>query len=486
MLLTGGLAPEPLDIRVRDGRVVQCSAGLGPLDGEPVLDLGGRFVRHGLRDAHAHVVEWARSRRELDLSSAGSAHEAADLVAATDRAVPEDPVLRGGRFRDPDWADLPTAALLARAAPGRVIVLRSLDMHTAWLSPAALALCGLPDHPTGLLREHEAWQALGRLPAPSHAEDDAAVGEAVAAAHTRGLTAVHDFSFEDPYASWRRRADRGGPPPLRVTAVVQPADLPDYVERGLASGDGDDRLRVGPLKLFVDGALGARTARCLTPYSGGTDRGLQLLDPDRLRAELATARAARFAVAVHAIGDEATRDALRALQGAGVRASVEHAQLLRRADLPLFASGGIAGSGGILASLQPAHLLDDHALVDDLWRDSRSVPYAVRSLLDAGARVVLGSDAPVSPLDPWVGIAAAVHRTDGSIPPWRPQEAVTLEVALAASGARRVRVGERADLVVLDVPDPFALGPGDLARVPVHATFVGGRCVHGPWREAPD
>jgi predicted amidohydrolase YtcJ len=287
---------------------------------------------------------------------------------------------------------------------------------------------------------------------------------------------VRDFSFEDARRLWQRLQGPGGRLPLRVEAVVMPERLPAYVEAGLRTGDGDPWLRVGPLKLFVDGSLGARTARGLTPYAGSDDRGVLLLDPDQLRAALAGARSAGFGVAVHAIGDEATRDALHALQGAGVTASLEHAQLLRREDVPLFRSAGV------VASVQPAHLLDDAPLVDDLWRDSPSEPYAVRLLVDAGVSTVLGSDAPVSAFDPWLGIAAAVHRSDGSAPPWRPEQAVPLEVAMSASGARRLRPGDPADLVVLDLPDPAVLSAADLARVPVHATFLAGVCVHGPWR----
>ena len=472
MLLTGGRAPEPVDLRVSAGRVVEVAPRLAREPGEVVLDVAGRVVRRGLRDAHAHVVEWARARRQLDLSSARSAAQAAGLVARAGGAG----LLRGGGFRDAGWPDAPSAQLLDRAAPGRPVVLRSADMHSVWLSRAALGLVGLPDHPTGLLQEHQAWDALARLPPPSVEDDDDAVADAVAAASARGLTAVRDFSFEDAHRMWSRLAQRG-PSALRVQAVVLPERLPAMVERGLATGHGDAFLTVGPLKLFADGSLGSRTARCLTPYAGTDDHGVQLLDPEQLRAALETARRTGFSVAVHAIGDEATRDVLAALQTAQVTASVEHAQLVRPEDLPLFAAAGIT------ASVQPAHLLDDAALVDDVWRDTASLPYAVGALVAAGARVVFGSDAPVAPLDPWLAIAAAVHRTAGGAPPWRPEQAVPLEVALAASGARRLRVGDAADVVVLDVPTLHGLGAADLAAVPVHATLLAGRCVHGPWTD---
>ncbi len=476
LLLTGGRTPEPVALRLSGGCVIEVGPHLEPRQGERVLDLGGRFVRHGLRDAHAHVVEWARSRREVDLSPARSAAATAGLVAAAYRDLPPGAAVRGSGFRDALWSDEARPELLAAAAPGCLVVLRSLDMHTAWLSPAALAAAGLPGD-RGLLREHEAWQALGRLPAPAPEEDDDAVEDAVAAAHARGLTAVRDFSFEDAHGSWERRTDGAGALPLRVTAVVLPERVPALVARGLRTGDGNGFLRVGPVKLFADGALGARTARCLTPYADGSGHGEQLLDPAALVAALADAAEAGFGVAVHAIGDEATRDALRVLQYAPRGASIEHAQLVRREDLPLFAAGGV------VASVQPAHVLDDAGLVDDVWRHTGSLPYPLASLVAAGARLVLGSDAPVSPMDPWRSLTVAVHRTDGTRPPWRPQEVVPLEVALAAAGARRLRAGDDADLVVLDVPDPAALSAADLMAVPVHATYVAGRCVHGPERD---
>ena len=474
-LLVAGRTPEPVCLRLCDGVVAEVAARLEPHEGEPVVDLGGRFVRRGLRDAHVHFAEWARSRLQLDLSAAVSATHAADTVRAAAAALPPGAVLRGGGFRDATWPEPPAASLLDAAAPGRAVVLQSQDMHTAWLSRAALALVGLPDHPTGLLREHACWDALARVPAPGRAQDDEAARLAVDAALARGVTALRDFEFGDPWEAWSRRRAADGSLPVRVSAVVQRHRVAAYADQGLRTGSGDAWLRVGPVKLFVDGSLGSRTARCFTPYAGTGDRGQALLDPDALRAELATARAAGFVPAVHAIGDEANRDALVALADAGTGGSVEHAQLLRREDLALFAAAGVT------ASLQPAHLLDDAPLVEHHWAGTTSLPYAVRSVLDAGARVVLGSDAPVSPLDPWRSIAAAVHRTDGTMPPWHPQEAVPLEVALAASGARRVRPGDVADLVVLDVPDPAVLSPADLAAAPVHATCVGGRW-HGTVR----
>ncbi|RJK92632.1 amidohydrolase [Vallicoccus soli] len=477
VLLVGGREPGPVDLRIAGGRVVERGPRLAPREGERVLDLGGRLVRRGFHDAHVHVAEWVRSRGELDLSGAASPQGAADVVAAAARTAPAGAALRGSGFPYARWTAPARAAMLAAAAPDRVVVLTSQDIHTVWLSPPALALLGLGDHPTGVLQEREAWDVLDRLPVPPRDETERATRDAVRAARGRGVVALRDFDFDDPYGRWDARRDGEGRLPLRVEAVVQPDALEALAARGLRTGDGDPWLRVGPVKLFMDGALGSRTARCLEPYPGGQDRGLQVLTPDALRQALSRIVGHGFTAAVHAIGDEAGRDALQVLAGTGCPATLEHAQLLRREDVPLLRRAGVT------ASIQPAHLLGDRHLVDDLWAASRSVPYAFRSLLDAGADVVLGSDAPVVPLDPWPGLAAAVHRTDGALPPWRAEEAVGLEEALRAYGARPLAAGDLADLVVADVPALDALAPAELAAVPVQATMLDGRWVHGPWQE---
>ncbi len=477
VLLVGGREPGPVALRVAGGRVVERGPRLEPRAGERVLDLGGRFVRRSFRDAHVHVAEWVRSLGELDLSGAASPQEAADVVARAARSAPPGEALRGSGFPYALWKVPADARMLAVAAPDRVVVLTSRDIHTVWLSPPALALLGLQDHPSGVLQEREAWDVLGRLPSPSRDEAERATAEAVRDAVARGTTALRDFDFDDPYGAWSARRDERGRLPLRVEAVVQPDALESVAAQGLRTGDGDAWLRVGPVKLFMDGALGSRTARCLEPYPGGEDRGMQVLTPEALQQALARIAGLGFTAAVHAIGDEAGRDALQVLAAAGLPATLEHAQLLRPEDLRLL------GRVPVTASVQPAHLLGDRHLVDDLWAASRSVAYPLRSLLDAGAAVVLGSDAPVVPLDPWPGLAAAVHRTDGALPPWRAEEAVGLEEALRAYGARPLAAGDPADLVVADLPALDGLAPAELASVPVHATMLDGRWVHGPWQE---
>ena len=177
--------------------------------------------------------------------------------------------------------------------------------------------------------------------------------------------------------------------------------------------------------------------------------------------------------AVHAIGDQANSIALDAFEEVGCAGRIEHAQLLSPADVPRFAELGV------IAAVQPAHQPDDRDVADRHWhgRTSRAFPY--RSLLESGARLEFGSDAPVAPLDPWDGIASAVFRTDDDRPAWHPEQSIPFPDALAASsgGRRGVSVGDVADLMVT-AADPSALSAADLRALPVTATILAGRVTH--------
>jgi len=179
--------------------------------------------------------------------------------------------------------------------------------------------------------------------------------------------------------------------------------------------------------------------------------------------------------AVHAIGDRANTLALDAFAAVGCRGRIEHAQLLTAADVPRFAELGVT------AGVQPAHATDDRDVADRHWAGRTGRAFAYGDLLASGARLEFGSDAPVSPLDPWLGIAAAVHRTDDERPAWHPEQRIPVRAALAASarGRFQIRVGDAADLVVVDV-DPSEADARTLREMPVHATMLGGRWTHGP------
>ena len=259
------------------------------------------------------------------------------------------------------------------------------------------------------------------------------------------------------------------------------------IAAGLRTGDplpgGGGLIAMGPLKVISDGSLNTRTAWCHQPYAdAGNDPhpyGLPNLTADELVGVMRRATDAGLRMALHAIGDAAVTAGLDAYAATGATGTIEHAQLTAVEDVRRM------GRLGIVASVQPAHLLDDRDVTAACWPDRAERCFMLRSMLDAGVRLALGSDAPVAPLDPWLAMAAAVHRSADAREPWNPAEALTPAQALAAStdGATTVRAGSPADLVLLDA-DPLATR-GDTAdaaarlrTMPVAATLVGGRVVH--------
>jgi predicted amidohydrolase YtcJ len=487
------------DVLVGAGRVVAIAedlstggSGLPPLPRDlEVVDLDGALLLPGLTDAHVHLDQWAAARRRIDVSAARSATEAAALIAAAVRAAPPDPgaVVMGHGFRDALWPSPPEAALLDDVLPGVAVVVASSDLHTAWGSTAAVHRYGL-SNPSGVVREHEVMDLLARAGAVDPAVLDGWVLEATAAAAARGVTAVVDFEYGDLVRTWARRAALvPGGPALRVRTAVWVDRLEETVAAGLRSGDplpgvadpvAAQRLRMGPLKIFVDGSLGTRTAFCTSAYPGvvGPEAyGLLRTPLPELERLLRRASSSGLDLAVHAIGDRATAIALDAFAAAGCTGRIEHAQQVLPEDLSRFAELGV------VASVQPRHAVDDRDAADQHWAGATGRAFPYRALLDAGAEVVLGSDAPVAPLDPWDGIASAVHRSLDDRAAWHPEQHLDLDVALAAAsgGRRAVRVGDAADLMVLAEPPAAVLardGVGGLRATEVLGTVVAGRWTH--------
>jgi predicted amidohydrolase YtcJ len=472
------------DIHVRGGLVSRIAAADERPRGVRVVDFDGRYAIPGLWDEHVHMTQWALAANRIDLSLAESARTAADLVrsrisaAGPSLARPSLTVVGVG-FRDAVWDDVPGLELLDEATQGVPTALISHDLHCVWLNSAAAERYGVRPDAGGLLREDAAFaltRELGRLP------DDVVDGwvhTASGAAATRGIVGVVDFEMTWNRDVWLRRI-AGGFDSFRVDAGVYPEDLERAAASGMRTGQlldgGAGLVSVGPLKVLIDGSLNTRTAYCVDPYPHG-GRGVLTVSEAELLALLVRARQARFVPAVHAIGDAANQVALDAFAAAGVPGRVEHAQFVRREDFARF------GELGLTASVQPAHALDDRDAADANWDGRTGRAFPLRSLLDAGASLALGSDAPVAPLDPWLAMSAAATRSrqDGR-GPWHPEQAITRQEALVAStrGRGRIRVGEAADIAVLD-GDPLAVPDSVFAEMPVAATLVAGRFTYrGP------
>jgi predicted amidohydrolase YtcJ len=467
------------DVVLADGRIADIApSGALRLDGE-VLDADGAHLVPGLWDHHVHVTQYALAVRRVSLDGVASAAEAAHRMGSA-------PVLPDGRrigvgMRDAFWPDEPSLELLDAATGDIPTYLINADIHSIWLNSAAVAREGF-DAPDGMLREGPAFEVGLRMNLGDPGSADAAVRDMAVDAARRGFVGIVDLDLMWNAESWSRRVAAGFDE-LRVEFGVYPNDLERAITAGLRTGDPlpgarHDLVRVGPLKVITDGSLGTRTAACSHPYGDDPeDRGVLAVPPAELLQLMTTATGAGLACAIHAIGDEANRYALDAFAATGAWGTIEHAQLVARSDIPRFARLGVG------ASVQPEHAVDDRDLTDTIWAAQTATPYPLRSLVEAGANVLLGSDAPVTPLDPWIAMSAAVFRTRDGRTPWRAEEALPFETALAASThggslhPSTIEVGGAADLV-LCASDPRTADAEGLRSMEVRATLLGGRATH--------
>ncbi len=486
----GSVKADLVDIVCEAGAITAIvPAGSAPTGGERI-DAQGRWVIPGLWDRHVHMNQWAMARRRFDVSAATSAQHAAELTGA---AVGQFDAgsgrpLTGFGYRDGLWPDAPLKGVLDAVVGPIPTVLVASDLHSAWLNSAALALYGFAETCDGVVREGDCFDLLRRLGDVPTSILDAWVADASGEAAARGVVGVVDMEMAWSPGEWLRRA-AVGTVPFRVDVAVYEQDVDRAIAAGWSSGDAliadralpaaltssTDLLRMGPLKVIADGSLNTRTAYCFEPYGAvGTEhRGVLNLTPDGLADVMTRAADAGIRCAIHAIGDNANAVVLDAFAATGATGSIEHAQLLRAADMQRMAALGIE------ASIQPQHAVDDRWVTDEYWADRVGDAFRMRSLIDAGVRLRLGSDAPVAPLDPWVAIGAAVARALPGDVPWQPSESLSVIEAIAAStnsGRTTLRPGDDADLVLLDV-DPHECDPAALASMPVAATLVAGEFV---------
>ncbi len=504
------------------GQVLAASVG-APRE---VLDLRGRTVLPGLTDSHVHITWYGLQRQQVQLAGVRSLAAALELVAARTTQLPPDAWIEGGGWNQSEWPDcpdLPTRAMLDQVSPQHPVFLVRKDGHSAWVNSRALELAKItattPDpsdgqivrdaagEPTGILLENA--QALVRrvIGDPSAGVRLHALQQALIEALSYGITSMHIPAGPRAADGAETLSDlhtlhMQGALPVRCLTYANASELDAMIALGLRSGIGDAWLRIGGLKIFADGSLGSLTADMLKPYVGTKQRGIAMYPAAALTEMITRANLHGISVAVHAIGDAANRKVLNALaHAAAARESqsalpplalpnrIEHVQLLHPDDLPRLAQLGV------LASMQPLHATADMLLADQLWGTRSRFAYALRSVWESGATVLLGSDAPIETLNVWHSIHAAVtrQRIDGSPPGgWYPAQSLTLAQTLQgycinparASGEMHqkgmLKVGMLADLAVLPA-DPFRCAPHELHKLYADLTLVGGRVV---WRRS--
>ncbi len=509
---TGERAPATA-LAIEDDRLVAVgdeATARAALRGQPTItDVGGRLVLPGLIDAHLHAELYALSLNAIHAETATLA-ECLERVRAAAALTPPGQWLTGHGWNQNLWGGFPSAADLDGVAPHNPVYLQAKSAHAGWANTLALraahihagtpnppdgSLQRAPDGtPTGILFEGAMALVSGIIPTP-HVSQLAEQFRAMQHRLMRwGLTGLHDFDGRRSLAAWQLLREQGDLR-LRVTKTLRAAYLDDAIQIGLRSGFGDDWIRLGNVKVFLDGALGPRTARMLEPYLGEPDNtGLTVTDPEDFYGLASRAAANGLAMTVHAIGDRANRDLLNAYarlraeeagrQQAPLRHRAEHVQLLHPDDYARL------GALNIIASMQPVHATSDMDMANAYWGERCAGAYAWRTQLNAGAVLAFGSDAPIEEPNPFWGLQAAVtrRRRHGDPGPdgWYPDQrlsvaeavrAYTVGAAYAGYAEHRVGAlapGHLADLIVLD-RDLYTIDPMDIADTQTLGHMTGGQ-----------
>jgi hypothetical protein len=512
-------------VAITGGKVTAAGNGRGILamagGGTEVVDLQEHAVIPGMMDSHLHFYDWSIGRQQLDLSGVRSFEEFLELVRQEAEKQGTGEWIVGFGWNESDWPvhRKPLRGDLDAAAPVNPVALWRCDLHLVSVNSLSLDAAGIvpstpnpPEGviekdasglPTGVLRELAGNLVKTAIPAPKGEALNDIMRDGIAELNSLGLTALHDMRLMggleggDALRAWQVLRERGDLN-LRCWVSIAGEHIQEAVKLGLRTGIGDDRLRIGPLKFFADGGMGARTGWLIEPYLDA-EYGMPLEPMSHLRNAYRQAEQAGMAVVVHAIGDRANRELIDLLQeldqwaerrGAFIPPAIphriEHAQMIRPDDVSRLASLGIP------VCMQPHNMILDINMIDESVGERGRFTYPFKEMLEAGVLVLFGSDAPVCDANPFVNIHAAVNRRRADGTPrggWYPRQCLSVEEALRcytvspAEYYRRADVlgtitpGKFADIVVLD-RDIFTIDPMEIIDTKVEMTIFDGEIVY--------
>jgi predicted amidohydrolase YtcJ len=488
--------------------------------GTETINLNGRLVVPGFIDSHIHFYEWALKRQELKLDNLTCLEDLLNRVETAALQTECGRWIIGQGWNETDWIapHKPTREVLDRVAPDHPVLLWRCDMHLAAANSAALKLAGIdsgtPDplhgrierdptgNPTGILKELAINRVREVVGPPTEDTVLEAFEDATRALHRRGVTGIHDIRLMGDTDGARalnsfQKLDQEGHLMLRCWVALPGNKLDGIINLGLRTGFGNDRLRIGHVKYFSDGGMGARTAWMIDPFLDAGS-GMPLMDMADLARDINKADDAGLSVMVHAVGDRANRELVilfEALENRRVRSGltaspriphrIEHVQMIRPEDADRLAKLSLA------LCVTPANMVLDINLIDSAVGEKGTWTYAFRRLLDTGTPVMFSSDCPVCDPDPLIGIHAAVTRQRADGTPrggWYPDSRVTVAEALKAYTSTpaavhkeahlgSIAVNSTADLAVLSqniLTQPMSLIP----QAKVDMTVFNGRIVY--------
>jgi len=519
--------PAAQAVAIHQGRILALgnSDSIGAMAGASTqtIDMAGRLALPGFIDAHFHYYEWAQIRKHLHLAKLSTFSACMQSIRAATKDVTSGGWVIGQGFNESDWPEnkIPSRKDLDKAAPDHPVIIWRCDLHLAVANSLALARAGIntatpdppeglierDDHgePTGILREHAINLVKDAIPPLSQEQLVAAMEAGMHELHALGLTGLHDIRLmggaEGADALWAwQRLDERKLLRLRTWATLPGEHIDEAIALGLRTGFGNDRLRLGHLKYFADGGMGARTAWMIDSYVDG-GQGMPLTPIEELETAVAKADDAGLAVMIHAVGDRTNRELAHMFARLGQQRKgpdgneiiwnsqiphrIEHLQMSRETDLQTLANLKISGC------VQPHNLILDINMIDQCVSDKGRYAYAFQNMLASGMQLMFSSDCPVADPAPLAGIHAAVtrQRKDGTPKDgWYPDQRTTVDQAVRAytltpaitSGAQNylgsISPGKLADIVVLD-QDIYRIAPHGILDTNIVLTIFDGEIV---------